>query len=245
MHQFFRLDKTFYLLYNFNKMFFLSQVALHKFKLCHQKDLSTYSIATGIAIYAGIYLYFLYYNEPLLSVFNKFLFYVISVDLLLSTFYFYQYRKKQDHHSMNIEFGNEDQSQLTEENRNDSCDELIATDDEEDQSENEQELDNETYETEDDIEDESETEDEMEEQNEKYNVENEVDNKKEQDDKNSTEIILKEAEDIIQSDFVNENNKNLHLNEKLNNTTEQHNILLMEDNLQIKPRRRRKAALQV
>lgn len=68
-------------------MFIISQYLLHKSKLCNSDNISTYSIAVGLIIYSSIYLYFLYYNNDFLFIFNKFIIFIIGIDLLLSTFY--------------------------------------------------------------------------------------------------------------------------------------------------------------
>ena len=70
-------------------MFIISQYALQKSNACNNVDISTYSIVTGLVIYGGIYLYFLFYNNEYLSLFNKFVVYILGIDLLLSTFYTY------------------------------------------------------------------------------------------------------------------------------------------------------------
>lgn len=209
-------------------MFFLSQVILNKFKLCDQTNLSSYSIATGIALYGVLYLYFLYYNEELLSVFNNFMIYVISVDLLLSTFYFYQINTKGISHNLNEncetsdEMDSELDSELTEENESEY------------ESENEMESENES---------ENETQNEIldsecldNEYNQNHNEINTKDNivevTNDNTEDNGTDVILSEAENLIKTN----------LEEKENDS-----ILLMEERVQIKPRRRKKttAVLQV
>jgi hypothetical protein len=69
-------------------MFILSQYILKHLNICNFTDITTYSIAIGLIIYTSIYLYLLFYNNELLSIFNKFIIYIISIDLLLSTFYY-------------------------------------------------------------------------------------------------------------------------------------------------------------
>lgn len=69
-------------------------------------QISTYSIITGLILYASIYLYLLFYNDEYLSIFNKFLIYIIVVDLLLSTFYYFNLQKSykySDQHNYSIE----------------------------------------------------------------------------------------------------------------------------------------------
>ena len=68
-------------------MFIISQYLLHKYNLCNSDNISTYSIAVGLLIYSSIYLYLLYYNNEFLFIFNKFIIFIIGIDLLLSTFY--------------------------------------------------------------------------------------------------------------------------------------------------------------
>ena len=69
-------------------MFILSQYILKQVKICNTNDITTYSIAIGLIIYTSIYLYLLFYNDEYLSIFNKFIIYIIAIDLLLSTFYY-------------------------------------------------------------------------------------------------------------------------------------------------------------
>lgn len=52
------------------------------------ENTSIYAIGIGLVVYACIYLYFLFYNEEFLSMFNKFIIYVIGIDLLLASFYY-------------------------------------------------------------------------------------------------------------------------------------------------------------
>ena len=66
-------------------MFILSQCILHKSNV---SNVSTYSIALGLVLYSCIYLYVLFYNPESISIFNKFIIYIVGVDLLLSTFYY-------------------------------------------------------------------------------------------------------------------------------------------------------------
>jgi hypothetical protein len=68
-------------------MFILSQYILEKFNLCSKDNVSTYAIAVGLLVYATIYLYLLFSSGDLVVLFNKFLVYIIGVDLLLSAFY--------------------------------------------------------------------------------------------------------------------------------------------------------------
>jgi hypothetical protein len=68
-------------------MIFLSQYILSKYgDSLTEQSIQIYSIAIGIVLYAAIYIYLMFYNTTLLQVFNKFLIYIVSVDLLMSTF---------------------------------------------------------------------------------------------------------------------------------------------------------------
>lgn len=75
-------------------MFIISQLLLHKSKMCNQENISTYAIAIGLVIYASIYLYLLFYQNDYVFMFNKFIIYIISIDLLLSTFYYFNSNEK-------------------------------------------------------------------------------------------------------------------------------------------------------
>jgi len=76
-------------------MFIISQYLLHKSNLCNLDNISTYSIAVGLLIYSSIYLYLLYYNNEFLFIFNKFIIFIIGIDLLLSTFYHFNNNQTQ------------------------------------------------------------------------------------------------------------------------------------------------------
>ena len=84
-------------------MFIISQYLLHKSKLCSSDNISTYSIAVGLIIYSSIYLYVLYYNNDFLFIFNKFIIFIIGIDLLLSTFYHFNNENIQKLNNMNFE----------------------------------------------------------------------------------------------------------------------------------------------
>lgn len=70
-------------------MFILSQYLLNITKVCQPNKLTTYSMLIGIILYSIIYLYMIYYNYEYISIFNKFIFYIIVIDLILSIFYYY------------------------------------------------------------------------------------------------------------------------------------------------------------
>ena len=56
-------------------MFVISQFALHKSNMCKFNNISTYAIASGLIVYASIYLYLLFYNNDYVALFNKFIIY--------------------------------------------------------------------------------------------------------------------------------------------------------------------------
>lgn len=71
-------------------MFLISQYLLNASGTCKNvNQVSTYSVAVGLVLYASIYLYMLFYNEEYLVIFNKFIIYIIIIDLLLSAFYYF------------------------------------------------------------------------------------------------------------------------------------------------------------
>ena len=70
-------------------MFILSQCILHKCSsLTKLETISTYSIILGLIVYSTIYLYILFNNVDYIYIFNKFIIYIVGIDLLLSTFYY-------------------------------------------------------------------------------------------------------------------------------------------------------------
>lgn len=71
-------------------MFVVSQYILNFSGMCTtSQQITTYSIALGLILYGSIYLYILFYNNEYLNIFNKFIIYIVGVDLLLSMFYYY------------------------------------------------------------------------------------------------------------------------------------------------------------
>lgn len=115
-------------------MFIISQYLLSKSNLCTPNNVSTYSIAIGLVIYSSIYLYLLYYGDELLYTFNKFIVFIIGIDLLLSAFYhFNNGQQQQDTITNKIEdfnFENEDDTNKIQEHLNISDDELTEDFDE-------------------------------------------------------------------------------------------------------------------
>lgn len=67
-------------------MIFISHYLLKNFSSYTEVNIQTYSIVIGLLIYASTYLYLLFNHYDYISLFNKFLIYVVGVDLLLSTF---------------------------------------------------------------------------------------------------------------------------------------------------------------
>lgn len=68
-------------------MFILSQIALHQSNACDHANITSYSIAIGVLLYAAIYLYVLFYQSQFSSAFNNILIYIVGFDLLLCAFY--------------------------------------------------------------------------------------------------------------------------------------------------------------
>ncbi len=83
-------------------MFIISQIVLRKSKLCKDSSVSSYSIALGLVIYVGLYLYLLFRHNQYLPIFNKFVVYVVGLDLLLSAFLYYQSQNKSGQHSNGV-----------------------------------------------------------------------------------------------------------------------------------------------
>jgi len=71
-------------------MFIISQYILKQSNMIPDlMTMTTYSVVSGIVIYAGLYAYILLYNKSLLPFFNKIITYVVGVDVLLSMIYYY------------------------------------------------------------------------------------------------------------------------------------------------------------
>jgi hypothetical protein len=67
-------------------MFIVSQMLLQKLNMCHSSSIPVYSIAVGLVFYACVYLYLIFYNNDYVYIFNKFVIYIVGIDLLLSAF---------------------------------------------------------------------------------------------------------------------------------------------------------------
>lgn len=143
-------------------MFIISQYLLNLSGTCKNvNQISTYSIITGLILYASIYLYLLFYNDEYLSIFNKFLIYIIVVDLLLSTFYYFNLQKSFKYDSINIE---EYKSRQQENEDQESVDMSLVDDDNISDTQSEEEQYQERYEEETEQELQEETEQETEQQ---------------------------------------------------------------------------------
>jgi hypothetical protein len=90
-------------------MFIISQYLLYQTKMCNYDNITTYAIGSGVIIYAAIYLYLLFNNTEYLSLFNKFVIYIISIDLLLSTFLYFNTEKSHKQNFQN-QFENDSES---------------------------------------------------------------------------------------------------------------------------------------
>jgi CRISPR/Cas system CMR-associated protein Cmr5 small subunit len=104
--------------------------------MCDHNSIPSYSIALGIVLYAGIYVYLLYNNSAVSYMFNKFLIYIVSIDLLLSTLYFYKSKPEKldnieyqpiaqyDLHNFNVHNDDSDNDDVTEESGLDNANEV-------------------------------------------------------------------------------------------------------------------------
>jgi hypothetical protein len=82
-------------------MFIISHFILDQTKMLNIDHISSYAITIGMIVYASIYLYLLFYNNDYLSIFNKFIIYIIGIDLLLSTFYYFNSSNSKNTHFSN------------------------------------------------------------------------------------------------------------------------------------------------
>ena len=65
-------------------MFIVSQILLRKSNACQEENVSTYSIGLGLAIYAAIYVYVLFYKPEVIEMFHGYIFYIVAIDLCVS-----------------------------------------------------------------------------------------------------------------------------------------------------------------
>lgn len=129
-------------------MFIISQYLLNLSGTCKNiNQISTYSIIIGLVLYASIYLYLLFYNNENITIFNKFIIYIITIDLLLSTFYYFNLKKSFKYQHNNYE-NIENYSKKIKQSDVESVDESLEeteeeTEEEKETEENEQEVDQE------------------------------------------------------------------------------------------------------
>ena len=84
-------------------MFIVSQYILYKSNVIPDVvTVSTYSVVIGLIVYASVYVYFLMYNRELLPFFNKIIIYIIGIDLLLSTIYYYSIQSSKPNPESNL-----------------------------------------------------------------------------------------------------------------------------------------------
>jgi hypothetical protein len=78
--------------------FLISQYVLNSSGIfgLSSKETPVYSIALGLVLYGGIYLYILFYNNEYLTVYNKFVVYIVILDCLLSAFYYLSNKNKEE-----------------------------------------------------------------------------------------------------------------------------------------------------
>jgi len=77
-------------------MFIVSQFFLKNLYQCNYNSLPSYSIALGLLVYATLYIYLLFNYEEYVYIFNKFIIYFISVDLLLSLFFYFRMQDEEN-----------------------------------------------------------------------------------------------------------------------------------------------------
>lgn len=122
-------------------MFVVSQYILNLSGMCTtSQQITTYSIALGLILYGSVYLYILFYNNEYLNIFNKFIIYIVGVDLLLSAFYYYNLQSSDKSIKENEE--SEDESEDEDDPEYESEDEDEQDDKEEDDNETQQYIQN-------------------------------------------------------------------------------------------------------
>ena len=163
-------------------MFLISQYLLNLSGTCKNiNQISTYSIIIGLVFYASVYLYLLFYNNENITIFNKFIIYIITIDLLLSTFYYFNLKKSFKYEHNNFE-NIENYSKKIKNKNNDSDSDIESVDEslkeeesniESDQEESEQEIEQQE-DVEQDIEQQEDVEQEIEQQEVKQNLQEDV-----------------------------------------------------------------------
>jgi hypothetical protein len=124
-------------------MFVLSQYLLNASGMCKTQQILSYSIALGLIVYSSIYLYLLFYNNDYLSIFNKFIIYIVVVDLLLSAFYYFNLQEKEDTHKLSM--GEEDGESDSDNDEESEVEYIGSEDDDEDDNEEKLDCDSQKY----------------------------------------------------------------------------------------------------
>lgn len=127
-------------------MFVVSQYLLNVSGMCkNSQQISTYSIALGLILYSSIYLYILFYNNEYLSIFNKFIIYIVIVDLLLSAFYYFNLQGKSSNPELLLKgVGNDDADEDTDIDTDTDDEDEYIDEDVDDVSQDDEELDQES-----------------------------------------------------------------------------------------------------
>jgi hypothetical protein len=124
-------------------MFVVSQYILNLSGMCTtSQQITTYSIALGLILYGSVYLYILFYNNEYLNIFNKFIIYIVGVDLLLSAFYYYNLQSSDKLVKENEESESESEDEDDPEYESEDEDEDEQDDKEEDDNETQQYIQN-------------------------------------------------------------------------------------------------------
>lgn len=124
-------------------MFVLSQYLLNASGMCKTQQILSYSIALGLIVYSSIYLYLLFYNNDYLSIFNKFIIYIVVVDLLLSAFYYFNLQEKED--TPKLSMGEEDGESDSDNDEESEVEYVGSEDDDEDDNEEKLDCDSQKY----------------------------------------------------------------------------------------------------
>ena len=200
-------------------MFVLSQYILKKSDVCNINNISTYAIAIGLVIYASIYLYFLFYNNEYLSIFNKFIIYIVGIDLLLSTFYYYNMENTLNNYEPINDIENPPHMRvIDEEDTNSDSDYQNKSDDEyleeEDQEEETQDQEEEIQDQEEEIQDQEQIQEQIQDQEQIQQTQEQIQQTQEHKDeyhKDQEEHVEEENNNIITLDDTN--TKNISLSE--------------------------------
>jgi hypothetical protein len=180
-------------------MFLISQYLLNLSGTCKNiNQISTYSIIIGLVFYASVYLYLLFYNNENITIFNKFIIYIITIDLLLSTFYYFNLKKSFKYEHNNFE-NIENYSKKIKNKNNDSDSDIESVD--ESLKEEESNIESDQEESEQEIEQQEDVEQDIEQQE---DVEQDIEQQEDVEQDIEQQEVKQNLQEDVESDILDE-----------------------------------------